>query len=180
MRARPRPRGWTMLEIVVSLTILSILIAMAVPLFTHQRDMRNLDTGERELAALFVYARQSAVSQGVVTQISITGVAQAITSPTSKLQILQPVVALTVPSTGVTLQTVSDIASNISLQVPLDQNSQSVTTIQFSPNGSVTTPVAFTSSGTQGTSGLFSLVCTGCGARTWSLVTTTGGVLQQQ
>ena len=168
------------MEMVVSLTILAILIAMAVPLFVHQRDSRNLDTGERELSAMFVYARQTAVSQGLTTQLAITGTGTAISTSTSRLQIAQPQVTLSIPSTGQVLQRVTDIAANISLQVPLDQNSNNVTTITFASNGTVSSPTAFTTNGAQSTTGVFALACASVASRTWSLVTTTGGVLQQQ
>ena len=57
--------GFTLVELIIVMTLLAIVAALAVPSLSRSMRQRNLDEEATRLLALTEYARDEAVSQGV-------------------------------------------------------------------------------------------------------------------
>jgi len=55
------PRGFTLIEVLVTLLIMAVMAAVTAPAFLSQRAPRDLDDAEGRLVALFRMARDSAI-----------------------------------------------------------------------------------------------------------------------
>jgi prepilin-type N-terminal cleavage/methylation domain-containing protein len=65
MKRKGIPSGFSMVEILVVIVLISIVTAMAVPAWQKYRDNTNLKTAAREVMADFYNARQRAVSENL-------------------------------------------------------------------------------------------------------------------
>jgi type II secretion system protein H len=64
-------RGFTLVELLVVLTILVLLAALAAPAFTRQYHEAKLQAAARDLVALMRYARSQAVVEGTTYRLNI-------------------------------------------------------------------------------------------------------------
>ncbi len=65
-----RTKGFTLIELVIVLTIVGIIAAMAVPSFTTVIANNRLAATSNDLIGLLNYARAEAVKQGVVVRVA--------------------------------------------------------------------------------------------------------------
>ena len=68
--------GFTLVELIIVMTLLAIVAALAVPSLSRSMRQRNLDEEATRLLALTEYARDEAVSQGVPMIVWIDAKAQ--------------------------------------------------------------------------------------------------------
>ena len=63
-RERPRDRGYTLVELVIVMLVMSILASIGVPMLATTHGSMKLDAGAREVVAALRYAQAVAVSSG--------------------------------------------------------------------------------------------------------------------
>lgn len=73
LRARCRARGFTLIELMITLTVAAILGMIAVPSFKHILVSTNLSNINNDLAGDLQYARTEAVSRQVNVEVAATG-----------------------------------------------------------------------------------------------------------
>lgn len=77
-RARPGSAGFTLIELIITLVILSVMTALAIPAFLRDPVRTDMDDAQSRLEILFRMARDSAVrsaSEVTVAFDSVTGYA---------------------------------------------------------------------------------------------------------
>lgn len=63
MLFHPRPRGFTLLEMLVVMAVAGVLLALALPRFAASRDARAVRAAADDIAGTFSLARQTALAQ---------------------------------------------------------------------------------------------------------------------
>ncbi|MCD4782697.1 MAG: prepilin-type N-terminal cleavage/methylation domain-containing protein [Candidatus Eremiobacteraeota bacterium] len=116
-----RRRGFSLLEIIITIAILAILLAIGVPYFAKSKANTSLRTQAKELKVSLSYARSQAKSTGSNTEWQFTGP----TNEVSGYNLLD--------STG---RVVKSVVFNGGTYV--DITGLSGTPLEYSPNGSST------------------------------------------
>lgn len=92
---RSRPCGFTLVELIVTVAIAALLLAVAVPSFNRLMISSRLTTQANNAVNLLAYARAEAVKRGVDVQVSLDGAISALPPGEASVPITQAVVAPT-------------------------------------------------------------------------------------
>lgn len=71
---RPRPHGFTIIEVIVTLVILSVMAALAIPAFLKDPVQSDMNDAQGRLEALFRMARDSAVRSAMPVTVALDSV----------------------------------------------------------------------------------------------------------
>lgn len=150
-----RPKGFTLIELVIVIAIAAILLAIGIPQYARQRASRDLEGSQRELQTLFNYARSVGIQQN--SPQGTTYVTLTFTTATDSF-------SCTLTDCGSATLRQYNSPEGIAISLP-----SGITTYTFLANGSIGVSGAFTT-------GTFTL-SSGTGmTRTLTLYTTTGAV----
>lgn len=69
----PRPRGFTLAELVATLTVLAIVLGLAIPAFTRLLESARVDTAFHAITASFAQARLTAISRQMAVSVCPSG-----------------------------------------------------------------------------------------------------------
>ncbi|MHB2019054.1 MAG: pilus assembly FimT family protein [Candidatus Xenobia bacterium] len=127
-----RTRGasaFTLIEIIVSMAIIAIVLAVAIPYFIHGDAARDQDGARKQIQALFNYARQGAQSAGGSVNLTLQAAnpINATVNQTTVPASLTPKSFLAPPSISIS---VFDASNNKVTSYPL--------TFTYGSNGSIT------------------------------------------
>ena len=127
IRARSA-EGFTLVELIIVMTLLAIVAALSVPSLSRSMRQRNLDEEATRLLALTEYSRDEAVSQGVPMVVWIDAKAQRYgMEPKSGY--------------GADETRAREYDMNADVQVEVDKSAASggvVEAIEFEPDGAIT------------------------------------------
>ncbi len=73
MSSKADMRGFTLIELMITLVLLAILVGIAVPNFTKLINQNRVQAQADELKALLLYARNEAVSKNAIITLKIKG-----------------------------------------------------------------------------------------------------------
>lgn len=120
-----RAKGFSLIELLVTVSLVGILAAIAIPSFTSIIQNSKADTEVSDLQRALNYARLEAINRGVSVQLLPTAVGAAWNTELK--------VVLT-SSTGTTLRTVPAMSSGATVSAP------NATYVEFNNLGGLLTP----------------------------------------
>lgn len=130
-------RGFTLVELLVTVTLIGILAVIAIPNFRDSLQKNRADTEVSDLQRALNYARLEAITRGVTTSIKPTVANAAWTTPLN----------VVVTADGTILRVIPGMSDGAALDIP-----SSTTTISFNNLGALVAPsTALTVTYTRGT-----------------------------
>jgi type IV fimbrial biogenesis protein FimU len=130
-------RGFTLVELLVTVTLIGILAVIAIPNFRDSLQKNRADTEVSDLQRALNYARLEAITRGVTTSIKPTVANAAWTTPLN----------VVITADGTILRVIPGMSDGAALDIP-----SSTTTISFNNLGALVAPsTALTVTYTRGT-----------------------------
>jgi type IV fimbrial biogenesis protein FimU len=125
-------KGFTLVELMVTVAVLAILITVGIPSFVGLLNSSKADTEVGDMVRAFNYARLEAINRGVPTQVR----AEAGSNWTGKLSVVINTGATAPTAASSTLRVIPAMSSAAALNTP------NIVYIEFNNMGALTYPAS--------------------------------------